>query len=55
MIRGLEQLSYGDGLRDLGLLCLKKRRLWDDLISGLPVPEEDLRKAGERHFIRKDL
>lgn len=32
MIKGLEHLSCQDRLRELGLLSLKKRRLWEDLI-----------------------
>ena len=32
MIRRLENLSYKDRLRELGLLSLEKRRLWEDLI-----------------------
>lgn len=39
MIRELEHLSYKDRLKELGLFCLEKRRLWGHLIVSFQYSE----------------
>ena len=52
MIRGLEHLSYEERLRDLGLFCLEKRRLWEDFRAAFRYLRGTYEKAGERLFTR---
>ncbi|KAK4831264.1 hypothetical protein QYF61_016734 [Mycteria americana] len=50
MFRGLENLSYGEGLKELGLLGLEKRSLWRDLLVAFQYLKEACKKDGERLY-----
>jgi len=51
MLRGLEHLSYEERLRELGLLRLMKRRIWQDLIVTFQYLKVAYGKDGEGHFV----
>ena len=54
MIRGLEHLPYEDGLRELGLFSLKKRRLGGDLTAAFQYLKRIYSQEGDKLFIWAD-
>ena len=54
MIRGLEDLSYKERLRELGLFSMKKRRLLGDLTVAFQYLKGAYKQEGEWLFTRVD-
>ena len=51
MIGKLKHHSYENGLRELGVFSLEKRRLWEDLIAAFENLKRAYRWEGEQHLI----
>ena len=54
MIRGLEHLSYGERLRELGLFRLEERRFQGDLTAAFQYLKGAYKQEGECLFTRVD-
>ena len=54
MIRELEQLSYEESLREVGLFSLEKRRLLGDLTVAFESLKGTCKQEGQRLFMRVD-
>jgi len=52
MIRGMEQLSYVERLRELQLFSMEKRRLREELIAAFWYLKGGYKKDGDRLFSR---
>jgi len=51
MIKQMEQLSYEEKLKELGLISPERRRLWTDLIAAFQYLKGSPRKL-ERDFLQ---
>jgi len=54
MIRGLEQLSYEERLRELGIFSVEKRRLQGDLVVAFQYLKGAHKQEGKQLFTRVD-
>ena len=54
MVRGLEHLSYEEGLRELVLFSLEKRRSQGDLIAAFQYLKGAYKQEGNQLFTRSD-
>ena len=52
MVRGLEQLSCEERLRELDLFSLEMRRLWGDLPAAFQNLKGAYKQEGEQLFMR---
>jgi len=55
MVRGLEQLSYEERLRQWGLFSLENRRLCEGQIAAFQYSKVAYKKDGDRLFSRVDV
>ena len=54
MIKGLDQLSYEEGLKELGLFILQKRKFWGDITVAFQYIKRACKQEGDQHFMWSD-
>ena len=55
VLGGLEHFSYGDRMRELGVVSMEKRRPWGDLTVTLQYLRGAYKQKGEWHFMQSDI